>query len=280
MAEVSKIEWCDSTFNPWIGCTKVSAACDHCYAETMSNRYGWVDWGSPGTEGTRKRTSVANWRKVLSWQFEARRFQLEHKRRRRVFCASLADWLDNQVPTEWRADLCRLIVDTPDLDWLLLTKRPQNLRKLVPSWAKRVPDNVWLGTTAEDAKSYRQRWPHYAKVQARVRFISYEPALGPLGPLDLGDGIVPDWIISGGESGGGARVTNPDWVRSVRSHCATHRVAFFHKQWGTYHSNPAVVEKPFFTLERAKNYDPPANGKGGALLDGQLYRAFPERRAA
>ena len=116
MAENSKIEWCDHTFNPWIGCQKVSPGCDHCYAEHMADhRFGWVEWGP---HGKRKRTSDDNWRKPLRWAKNA------NGHRPRVFCASLADWLDNQVPRQWRSDLGRLIEDTPELDWLMLTKRP------------------------------------------------------------------------------------------------------------------------------------------------------------
>src|SRR6266404_3416295 len=124
MAENSKIEWCDHTFNPWIGCQKVSPGCDHCYAEAMMDkRYGRVKWGP---HGERKRTSEDNWKKPLVWAKRA------NGHRPRVFCASLADWLDNRVAPRWRSDLGRLIEDTPELDWLLLTKRPENYEKLAP----------------------------------------------------------------------------------------------------------------------------------------------------
>ena len=124
MGENSKIEWCNHTFNPWIGCQKVSPGCDHCYAEAMmDHRYGRVKWGP---HGERKRTSPANWKNPLRWAKQA------NGRRPRVFCASLADWLDNRVPRDWRSDLGRLIEATPELDWLLLTKRPENHEKLAP----------------------------------------------------------------------------------------------------------------------------------------------------
>jgi protein gp37 len=228
MAENSKIEWTDHTFNPWIGCTKVSPGCDHCYAESMAKRYGWVTWGP---HGERKRTSVANWRKPLQWAKAAR----GTGKRPRVFCASLADVFDNQVPTEWRSDLFTLIASTPELDWLLLTKRPQNLAKMFPvgPW-----DNIWLGTTAEDQKHYDERWPILAKQRnVPVRFISYEPAIGPMDlfstaiVLDHPAKMFPDWIICGGESGPGARMMNPTWARDLRDQC--HHlggVAYFFKQ--------------------------------------------------
>src|SRR5229473_1231766 len=142
MGENSKIEWCDHTFNPWIGCQKVSPGCDNCYAEAMmDHRYHRVQWGP---HGERERTSPANWRQPLRWAKQA------NGRRPRVFCASLADWLDNKVPGSWREDLADLIHDTPNLDWLLLTKRIKNFDKLAPWHRHEVPRHVWIGTTCEN----------------------------------------------------------------------------------------------------------------------------------
>ncbi len=220
MAENSKIEWTDHTFNPWIGCQKVSPGCDHCYAEAMmDHRYGRVQWGP---HGERKRTAPANWRKPLQWA------KLPSARRQRVFCASLADVFDNQVPKQWRADLFELIRQTPELDWLLLTKRPQNIRKMLPEdWGDGYP-NVWLGTTAEDQERYDQRWPVLDGLKARVKFISYEPAIGP---LHIGRyATVPDWLICGGESGTGARHMEYGWAKRALEDAARCRVAFFMKQ--------------------------------------------------
>jgi protein gp37 len=269
MGDSTEISWTDSTFNPWIGCTNISPGCDHCYAELMAARYGWARWG----KHPRKRTSPGNWRKPILWNADALAFARAHGgRRRRVFCASLSDWLDNKAPASWRTDLCRLIEQTPALDWLLLTKRPENFRKLVPpTWRDGLPSNVWFGFTAEDAEHYRRRWTIAAAVPARVHFVSYEPAIGPLGRLHLSAGApVPDWIIVGGESGPRARVMNPQWARDVRDQCVALGIAFFLKQWGTYRSNPAG--------EAAMRADPPTNGKGGALLDRRLWREFPDRR--
>lgn len=166
MGENSKIEWTDHTFNPWVGCQKVGPPCDNCYAEGWAKRSGMVKWG-PGED--RRRTSAANWRKPLQWAKLAR---LTGKRPR-VFCASLADWLDNQVPWQWREDLADLIRQTPELDWLLLTKRIQNYQRLAP-WPY-APGNVWLGITCGDQKEYDRDWPILAGIPATVRFISYEP---------------------------------------------------------------------------------------------------------
>jgi protein gp37 len=230
MAENSKIEWCDHTFNPWIGCQKVSPGCDHCYAEAMMDkRYGRVQWGP---HGERVRTSQDNWRKPLRWAKKA------NGHRPRVFCASLADWLDNRVPRQWRSDLGRLIEATPELDWLLLTKRPENYAKLAPWPLDEIPPNVWLGVTCEDQPYYERRWAILSRprIKASVKFVSYEPALGPLNNLQLqSGGSIPDWIICGGESGPGARRMKPGWVRALRDECADLDIAFFMKQVGSHH---------------------------------------------
>lgn len=221
MAENSKIEWTDHTFNPWIGCTNISPGCDHCYAEALTKRYGWTEWGP---HGVRKRTSEANWRKPLQWAKAAR----GGVSRPRVFCASLADVFDNRAPGVAREELFGLIRATSELDWLLLTKRPQNIAKMLPAdWGIGYP-NVWLGTTCEDQERYDQRWPVLRSIPARVKFISYEPAIGP---LDLGVFAPwPDWIICGGESGPGARHMKPAWAEIMMHQCANRGIAFFMKQ--------------------------------------------------
>jgi len=269
MAENSKIEWTDHTFNPWIGCTNVSPGCDHCYAETMANRRGWAKWGNH----PRHRTSRTYWRQPLKWNVDAKQFRRQHGHRPRVFCASLADVFDNQIPAVWRAELFELIRECRRLDWLLLTKRPQNARKMLPSdWGDGY-QNVWLGITAEDQKRFDQRWHHIAVIPAAIRFVSYEPAIGPLKLPN--HGLLPDWVISGGESGAGARPIDPRWVRSIMDDCRRKGVAPFHKQWGTYASNPLVVEDGC-TIAEAKDAD--ANGKGGGLVDGILIRDYPQSR--
>lgn len=219
MAENSKIEWTDHTFNPVIGCQSVSPGCDHCYAEAMVNRYGWTEWGP---HGVRKRTSTAYWRKPLQWARAAA------GTRPRVFCASLADVFDNRWNPTDRTDLFALIRQTPELDWLLLTKRPQNIRKMLPDdWGNGYP-NVWLGTTCEDQLRYDLRWPVLRDVPASVRFISYEPAIGSLRLHEKG--LHPDWLICGGESGPGARFMEPDWARAIMADCLHAGVNFFMKQ--------------------------------------------------
>ncbi len=236
MGEKTKIEWCDFTFNPWIGCQKVSPGCDNCYAETlMDKRYHRVEWGP---HGERKRTSEANWKLPLRWARAARRdIELVDEGmltlpppRPRVFCASLADVFDNQVPNAWRIDLWTLIRQTPELDWLLLTKRPENIAAMLPGIRPLSFPNVWFGTTAEDQAHYNRRWPILSRVPAALCFISYEPALGPLTDLYATAGQAPDWIICGGESGPAARTMNPEWARDLRDECAERSIPFFFKQ--------------------------------------------------
>ena len=178
MAADSKIEWCDATFNPWVGCTKISTACDHCYAESWAKRTG----GAHLWQGERRRTTASNWQQPVKWNRDAERAGI----RRRVFCASLADVFDNQVPDAWRRDLWHLVSRTPHLDWQLLTKRPQNIAMMLPdesigapAWGNGWP-NVWLGTTVANQEEAVRNIPHLLAISAAKRFLSCEPLLGPL----------------------------------------------------------------------------------------------------
>jgi protein gp37 len=279
MADWSKIEWTDSTFNPWVGCTKVArakgapSACDFCYAEKWAKRSGQVKWGNHD----RRRTTEAYWQGPVSWNNNAKLFQSKHGRKQRVFCASLADVFDNQVNPTWRTDLFALIRQCEELDWQILTKRPQNIRKMLPlDWGSGYP-NVWLGTTTEDDEAYKQRASALFEVPAVIHFISYEPALGPLGNLDI-NGRSPNWVIIGGESGVRSdliRPTNPQWARDAIKECRAVGAAPFLKQWGTYKNHPLVVENGL-TVQEAIELDPLMNGKGGGKLDGKLWREFPK----
>jgi protein gp37 len=163
-----------------------------------------------------------------------------------VFCASLADWLDNQIPEFWRNDLWDLIEATPELDWLLLTKRTENYVTHAP-W-ERPPKNVWLGVTAESQKQYDRRWPILKAIPAAVRFISYEPAIGP---LELHDGDQPDWLICGGESGPGYRDMPEEWADNIRYECGVRGVAFFMKQMAGKKPIPYRLQVREFPLRGA-----------------------------
>jgi protein gp37 len=227
----TSIEWCDMTFNPWQGCTKVSPGCEHCYAESLSKRWGKDIWGS-GKE--RARTSEAYWRQPLLWDREAAMLG----QRKRVFCASMADVFDEAVPSNWRFDLFELIEQTPSLDWLLLTKRPQNIFSMVVElinteadgdWPEDLPPNVWIGTSVEDQKRADIRIPALLKVSAAVHFLSVEPLLEP---VDLGNISDIEWLICGEESGARARPMNAEWALAIRDQCLSASVPFFFKQWG------------------------------------------------
>lgn len=231
MGANSKIEWCSHTFNPWLGCQKVSPGCDHCYAEAMmDHRYGKVQWGP---HGERKRTTPQNWRQPKKWNAAA----VKTGQRVRVFCASLSDVFDNRVPELWRKDLFDLIWETPMLDWLLLTKRPENMAKMLP-WKSAPWSHVWLGTTCEDQAAYDRRWPILRDTPATIRFISYEPAIGPLA---LPEAAHPDWIICGGESGPHARYMEPEWAYVLLAQCQYYGVRFFMKQMTGKKPIPAAL---------------------------------------
>ena len=224
MGENTKIEWAHHTFNPWIGCTRLIPACDHCYAEAHARRYGHGDlW-----EGERRRTSESNWRQPIAWNRKAG----ERGVRPRVFCASLDDVFDNHIDPSWRSDLFGLIEDTPNLDWLLLTKRPQNVGKMLwPKWDCGVPSNIWIGTTVENQAEADKRREAFRLIPATTKFVSYEPALGP---VDWHGWEFVKQIIFGGESGPQARVWHPNWARATRDYCARFGIAYLHKQNGEW----------------------------------------------
>ena len=203
MTQNTKIEWCDHTFNPWEGCQKVGPGCDHCYAETRNARFAGgtaINWG-PGAP--RRRTSASNWALPERWNAQADAFMTQHGRRQRVFCASLADVFDNTVDPQWRADLFSLIQQTPNLDWLLLTKRIGNVRGMLaklahgndpdPSLLDMMPlPNVWIGATIVNQAEADRDIPKLLAVPAAKRFLSMEPLLGPvdLRSISHGDGEI------------------------------------------------------------------------------------------
>ena len=273
MAEDSNISWTDNTFNPWLGCQRISPACGHCYAERLvTTRMSLPLWGPPKTT-ERHRTAVSNWRKPLAWNRKAQK----EGHRLKVFCASLADvFEDAPQVAPWRADLFRMIEDTPALDWLLLTKRPEHMVRLAAEagWTGVWPGNVWAGTTVESQDYADERIPHLLSVPARVRFLSVEPLLSPVnlrdtpcnvtslnGELDdyfdplagrglelqdegYSEGVYPrlSWVIVGGESGPGARPFDLEWARSIRDQCKATGTAFFMKQAGANAVDSSAVD--------------------------------------
>lgn len=280
MGEKSTIQWCTHTFNPWIGCTKVSPGCTNCYAEmSPASKFGGIEWGI-GKE--RRRTVASNWAKPVHWNRKARDYpdqcrkcgarlcmkaqeqlgtlrcpsqrddngkldpsrpvcngEVDRNVRALVFCASLSDWLDDEVPTEWRAELLALVCRTPHLTWQLLTKRPENFGRLLDdaiddlalhndplddkqnvndvlrmlkAWRDGTPPaNVWIGTTVEDQKRADDRIPALLAIPARVRFLSVEPQIEA---VNLAEWLAADNHGFVGKSGGGLQYFEGavDWV--------------------------------------------------------------------
>lgn len=246
-----------ATFNPWTGCQKVSEGCKFCYAERDSKRYYPEQslWGPPSTSA-RRMVSNAYWQRPILWELAAAKSGI----RKKVFCASMADvFEDNPDVVEAREKLWALIELTQHLDWLLLTKRPENIERMIPDRWQRVrfegdqmfeggiPRNVWFGTSAEDQDTFDTRWPvleSFARLNyPAITFLSLEPLLGP---IDIEDALVEtdcgdedrgplwtrtvDWVIVGGESGSQHRPMDLAWAKSLRDQCREAEVPFFFKQ--------------------------------------------------
>ncbi|NKC10993.1 MAG: DUF5131 family protein [Gammaproteobacteria bacterium] len=237
--ERSRIEWTDHTFNPWWGCTRVSPGCDNCYAQALDKRVGGQHWGP---RARMRLMSAQYWKQPRKWA---------KKGAARVFCASMADVFDKRAPATERVKLWALIRETPELEWLLLTKRPQNMSRFLPcDWPL---GNVRLGVTTENMEEVERRAPVLLKLPHRLApFVSAEPLLES---LDL-SGYLGDvgWVIAGGESGPRFRTVQAGWLLSLRDQCLDAGVPFFFKQWG--------------------GRTPKA---GGHELEGQAWRQFPAR---
>lgn len=237
------------SWNPWWGCLKVSEECQKCYAEGIARHYGHHVWGPVATT-PRRFFGQAHWQEPLRWNQQAA--QAGH--RRSVFCASMSDVYEEHPDVEpARQKLWDLINVTPWLNWLLLTKRPQNILRMSPWSGSRWPDNVWIGASIGLQHRAQERLPFLLEIPAVVRFVSCEPLLGL---LDLSAWIGQlQWVICGGESGLQARPMNPEWARLLRNQCLNAGVPFFFKQWGgRYHNS------------------------GGRLLDGLTWDNLPCER--
>lgn len=277
MAQNSSIEWTDHTFNPWWGCSKVSPACLHCYAETWAKRVGQKVWG---VGAPRRFFGDAHWGEPLRWNAEA----LSSGIRRRVFCASMADVFESRPELiEEREKLWTLIEATSGLDWLLLTKRPQNISRFAP-WTKDWPENVWVGTTVENQHWAEVRLPQLLTIPAKRRFLSCEPLLGPV-YLNRWMSKRPkrlypiDWVIAGGESGPKARAMLPGWARDLRDQCRDARIPFHFKQWGHWApaQKKAVFAKEFWdeVEKRLIRMEPLGKKSAGRFLDGKTWDEVP-----
>ncbi|WP_158810274.1 DUF5131 family protein [Beijerinckia sp. L45] len=313
MGDTTNIEWADHTWSPWIGCTKISPACDGCYAaHLMDTRLGRVEWGP---HGERRRTSKSYWRRLAAWDADARRAE----RMATVF-PSLCDPFDNAVGVDLRLEWFVEIRAYPNLLWLLLTKRPQNIVRMVKEVGF-MPPNIAFGTTCEDRKRVETNLPHLmvaAGLRPKFLFMSAEPLLEDLGDLtpwlggdantsegrfergikigDDGWPVLPalGQVITGGETDQGAHKARPsryDWYRNVRDQCAAHGTPYLHKQNGVWVEipkyrlgDPGEIVWPDGAVGRGN-----ANEHGGAgvlmrrvgkkaagrLLDGVNHDGFP-----
>lgn len=306
MGEFTGIRWTDHTFNGWWGCVRKSEACRFCYAENLSRRFGFDVWGA-GTD--RREFGDAHWNEPLLWNRKA----AAAGKPELVFTASMADVFEDhpQLPP-LRERLWALIEATPWLTWQLLTKRPENILTMVPArWLRAWPPNCWAGTTVENQRRADERMPYLVKVPAPVLFVSGEPLLGAvdLSPwmrregaaglcydIDGGwwhaPGSCPHcrsalgWVIAGGESGTRARVSHPDWFRSLRDQCQAAGVPFLFKQWGEW--TPAVGPH-YVSLRRETVKSGLQSGAGslqmdrlgkkaaGWILDGRTWDEIPRQ---
>ena len=274
MGRDSRIEWTDHTFNPWWGCTKVSPACTNCYAEAWARRTGLDIWSA---RNPRRFLSESYWQQPRRWNTEAER----GGHRFRVFCASMADvfeWRRDLIP--WRKRLWHLIQSTPSLDWLLLTKRPHLVRRLVP-WADKWPQNVWLGITIENQHWADTRLPHLAEIPAAVRFVSCEPLLGQINIDNWLASNVINWVIAGGETGPRARPTDPTWFYFLRDQCLSHATPFHFKQWGDWAPIDTVPNSVPRSILDGRTYSTRmgrfGKKKAGRELSGRTWDDIPSR---
>lgn len=317
----TNIQWTDHTVNFWWGCTKVSRACKHCYAESVAKVFGKrlfgtvPQWGAGKPRFERLEKARAEALKIQRSAERRAKGGESEVRRPRVFVNSMSDWLDDEVPLEWLAYLLETLHLCPNVDFQLLTKRPENWRDRVTAcmghldgaahdylrdWLKygTAPDNLWIGTTVEDQKAANTRIPHLLKIPAEVRFLSCEPLVGAIdlripqlrGAMDdpRFGGNFKDfnealhWIIAGGESGGPAVPMHPDWVRSLRDQCAAAQVAFFFKQWGEWlpQAQAAALPAPARAYKGHRFDDGTLMLRvgvqdAGRMLDGVQHHAFP-----
>lgn len=301
MGDETGISWCDSTFNPWWGCWPVSPGCALCYADREASRRGYDQlWQKTGE---RRTFGEKHWNEPRVW---ARNLPKKLGRRPRVFCASMADiGEDHPVAEAQRPKLWELIEQTPELDWLLLTKRTATAQAWLPErWLADWPRHVWFGFSAEDQRRFDERIEVAIQIPALL-FLSYEPALGPIdfaqflhdsnclyrseaGICTCGEPREQhlSWVIPGGESAvpaGRARPAHPDWFRSARDQAVAAGAAFHFKQWGEWAPLPAI--DPKVEASRVHTFEDGARvallGRKltGRLLDGRIWDEFPQSAA-
>lgn len=227
MAQTSKIEWTDATWNPVAGCTIASAGCSNCYAMRLAARLAAM--GSlKYADLTRKSGGRAVWTGKIALDVKSLSAPYKWRKPRRVFVNSMSDLFHSDVPDEFVARVWRVMTETPQHTYQVLTKRPDRMRKLLTNPTFGSGANIWIGTSVENA-SVLDRIEELRAISGFVKFISFEPLIGPIGPVDLTD---IDWAIVGGESGPRARPMNAAWVQQIEDRCRAYGTAFFFKQWG------------------------------------------------
>lgn len=291
----TKIEWADHSWNPVTGCTNISPGCDHCYAETMNNRFKRHPWGDVTLHPDRLKVDP-HWKPGQT-----------------IFLCSMGDLFHSDVPFDFIELVFLFMAMEPRFTFMVLTKRTGRMawwiiNKWLPKWSagtKQLPPNIWIGTSVESQK-YIARLQQLTTVPAAVRFVSYEPALGPvdfgphlywsnldaipielryrMSPFALSNGV--NWVIVGGESGPGARCAHPYWFRTARDQCKSANVAFFLKQWGEWLPAPDEMNfeqaedfagrRPFQHFSSGHTMVKVGKKIAGALLDGQEWRDFPK----
>lgn len=253
----------DFDFNPWWGCTKVSPACDNCYAEDVANMYGHDVWGK---DAPRRQMGADHWRNPHKWNAQAEK----EGRRYNIFCGSLCDVMEVRDDLEpYREALWWTIERTPNLNWMLFTKRADQYKNKLPkAWLQSPRDNVWLVTTVE-RKDYLWRLDAILKVPAVVHGIICEPLMSdiplPREFLDLGPRA---WVIAGGERGAGkgSKVSNIEWVRNLRNAATGAGIPFFFNQWGEYGPTDKAGAVQVLLGH---------NHLGRRLLDGVIHNGVP-----
>lgn len=228
MAE-TQIEWTDATWNPVAGCTVVSAGCTHCYAMEMARRLEAMRVSK--YEGlTRKSGGRTVWKGIVREDPDLLTIPLRWRKPRKIFVNSMSDLFHEQVSDAFILEVWQVMRDTPHHHYQILTKRPERMARVVSELIDDVLPNVWLGTSVEDSEVVH-RIEHLRAVPAAIRFISFEPLIGPVGDVDLTD---IHWAIVGGESGRNARPIREEWIDEIYDQCALFETAFFFKQWGTW----------------------------------------------
>lgn len=262
MAEKTFIEWAESTWNPWYGCSKVSPGCDNCYAQVWANR-------TAHSFSKVTRAAQSGFTAPIGW-----------KKPRRVFVCSLSDFFHPDINEMTRAGAMQIMsTEAPQHTYMLLTKRPQYIKAMLRGspWQDGIPGNVWMGVTAENQAQADIRLLQLQQVHAYVRFVSVEPMLGP---VNLAGWPWLNWVICGGESGPQARPMHPAWPLALRDQCETMQIPFFFKQWGEYFSlTHDLNQEEAKDLKAIKMHDRwfirAGKNKNGCLMGGREYKELP-----